>query len=155
LIPSDVSALTKSGVRVLVQPSTMRIYKDSEFRAAGAELVEDVGEANTILGVKEFPKEKLIKDKAYMIFSHTIKAQPYNMPFLDTVSNFCSNCLHRSHVSVCNCSDSHPLCCFVLSSVWIVASVCSTTRRSALLRSRAVVVAAAWWPSESSQALLA
>jgi alpha-aminoadipic semialdehyde synthase len=102
LIPSDVSALTKSGVRVLVQPSTMRIYKDSEFRAAGAELVEDVSEANTILGIKEFPKEKLIKDKAYMIFSHTIKAQPYNMPFLDTVSlSFCSDHLRALLGRVC------------------------------------------------------
>ncbi len=83
LIPSDVSHLTKSGVRVLVQPSTMRIYKDMEFKSAGAELVEDVSPAHTILGVKEFPMENLIENKAYMIFSHTIKAQAYNMPFLD------------------------------------------------------------------------
>lgn len=32
LIPSDVAKLTKQGVRVLVQPSTMRIFKDSEFK---------------------------------------------------------------------------------------------------------------------------
>jgi hypothetical protein len=60
----------------------MRIYKDGEFRAAGAELVEDISEANTIFGVKEFPKEQLIPNKSYMIFSHTIKAQSYNMAFL-------------------------------------------------------------------------
>lgn len=83
LIPSDVAKLTKQGVRVLVQPSTMRIYKDVEFKQAGAELVEDVSSANTIFGVKEFPIENLLPDKSYMIFSHTIKAQPYNMPFLD------------------------------------------------------------------------
>lgn len=68
---------------MLVQPSTMRIYKDIEFKQAGAEMVEDVSPANTIFGVKEFPLEQLIPNKSYMIFSHTIKAQPYNMPFLD------------------------------------------------------------------------
>lgn len=83
LIPSDVSSLTSQGVRVLVQPSTMRIYKDQEFKSAGAELVEDLSPANTIFGVKEFPLQELIPNKSYMIFSHTIKAQAYNMPFLD------------------------------------------------------------------------
>lgn len=33
LIPSDVAKLTQQGVRVLVQPSSMRIYKDAEFKA--------------------------------------------------------------------------------------------------------------------------
>lgn len=46
-------------------------------------MVEDVSPANTIFGVKEFPLEQLIPNKSYMIFSHTIKAQAYNMPFLD------------------------------------------------------------------------
>lgn len=47
--------------------------------------MEDVSPANTIFGVKEFPKESLLPQKSYMIFSHTIKAQEYNMPFLDQV----------------------------------------------------------------------
>jgi len=83
LIPSDVSTLTKQGVRVLVQPSSHRIFKDHEFKKAGAELVEDLSSANMIFGVKEFPLERLEEKRSYMIFSHTIKAQPYNMPFLD------------------------------------------------------------------------
>ena len=46
-------------------------------------MTDDLTPANTIFGVKEFPKEQLIPNKSYMIFSHTIKAQPYNMAFLD------------------------------------------------------------------------
>lgn len=59
-----MGSLTQQGVRVLVQPSTMRIYKDSEFKAAGAELVEDLSPANTIFGVKEFPLQELIPNKS-------------------------------------------------------------------------------------------
>lgn len=38
-----------------------------------------------ILGVKEIPLEKLIPNKSYLFFSHTIKAQKYNMPLLDEI----------------------------------------------------------------------
>jgi hypothetical protein len=40
-----------------------------------------------ILGVKEVPGDQLLADKTYMFFSHTIKAQPYNMPMLDIILN--------------------------------------------------------------------
>lgn len=36
-----------------------------------------------IFGVKEVPIENLMADKTYFFFSHTIKAQAYNMPLLD------------------------------------------------------------------------
>ena len=36
-------------------------------------------------GVKQPPVENLIEDKTFVFFSHTIKAQPENMPLLDTV----------------------------------------------------------------------
>lgn len=35
-------------------------------------------------GVKEVPMANLKEDKTYFMFSHTIKAQGYNMPLLDT-----------------------------------------------------------------------
>lgn len=50
---------------------------------AGAVIQEDVSEATVIFGVKEVPMENLMKDKTYFFFSHTIKAQGYNMPLLD------------------------------------------------------------------------
>ena len=83
LTPSDVAALTASGIRVLVQPSSLRIFTDSEFAAAGAAITDDMSPANTILGVKEFPASSLLPHRSYLLFSHTIKAQPANMPFLD------------------------------------------------------------------------
>ena len=43
----------------------------------------DVSEASVIFGVKEVPIENLAANKTYFFFSHTIKAQPYNMPLLD------------------------------------------------------------------------
>ncbi len=36
-----------------------------------------------IFGVKEVPIDKLMANKTYFMFSHTIKAQSYNMPLLD------------------------------------------------------------------------
>jgi saccharopine dehydrogenase (NAD+, L-lysine-forming) len=36
-----------------------------------------------LFGVKEVSIENLIQDKTYFFFSHTIKAQSYNMPLLD------------------------------------------------------------------------
>jgi len=38
-----------------------------------------------IFGVKEVPIENLIPNKTYFFFSHTIKAQEYNMPLLDAM----------------------------------------------------------------------
>lgn len=38
-----------------------------------------------ILGVKEVPGDQLLPGKTYMFFSHTIKAQPYNMRMLDVI----------------------------------------------------------------------
>jgi alpha-aminoadipic semialdehyde synthase len=50
---------------------------------AGAEIREDVSEATVIFGVKEVPIDNLLANKTYFFFSHTIKAQDYNMPLLD------------------------------------------------------------------------
>lgn len=36
-----------------------------------------------LFAVKEVPIENLMPNKTYFFFSHTIKAQPYNMPLLD------------------------------------------------------------------------
>ena len=73
------------GVRVLIQPSNRRIFCDHEYADAGAELTEDLSPASTIFAVKEVPLPVLLPDRTYVFFSHTIKAQPYNMPLLDAV----------------------------------------------------------------------
>jgi hypothetical protein len=39
---------------------------------------------DVIFGVKEVPVANILEGKTYFFFSHTIKAQEYNMPLLDT-----------------------------------------------------------------------
>jgi hypothetical protein len=68
---------------VIVQPSSTRCFTEDEFTDAGAVIQEDVSEASVIFGVKEVPIGNLLANKTYFFFSHTIKAQPYNMPLLD------------------------------------------------------------------------
>lgn len=87
LTPDQVRALLKEGTvkKCIVQPSTIRCFDDREFADAGAEINEDLSEASTICAVKEVPSNLLISDRTYMFFTHTIKAQPHNMPLLDTM----------------------------------------------------------------------
>ncbi len=82
LIPQDVKELIGKGLKFVVQPSPIRIFHDREFEEAGAELNTDLSGADIILGIKEIPPAKLIPEKVYMFFSHTIKGQPYNMEML-------------------------------------------------------------------------
>lgn len=82
LIPEHVNQLVKKGIEVHVERSPKRIFKDEEFAAAGAILVDKLTEPNLILGVKEMPMDFFEHQKTYIFFSHTIKGQPYNMPLL-------------------------------------------------------------------------
>ena len=86
LTPREVEKLVHTdGIDVLVQPSTTRCYSDDEFLAAGAKISEDLSPCSVIFGVKEVPIEDLMAKKTYFFFSHTIKAQAYNMPLLDAL----------------------------------------------------------------------
>lgn len=80
--PPDVKWLVKKGVDVEVESSRERIFKDREYRKAGARVVERVDRATLLLGIKEPPPESIYKNKIYMLFSHTIKGQAHNMPLL-------------------------------------------------------------------------
>ncbi len=83
LTPAQVKQLVdEHQIRILVQPSETRVFTEAEYRAAGAEISENLSECNIIFGVKEIPKSSLQKDQTYCFFSHTIKAQEYNMAML-------------------------------------------------------------------------
>lgn len=71
--------------RIIVEASDVRVFSDDDYRKAGFEVMEDVSEADVMLGVKEVPKEALIPNKKYFFFSHTIKKQPYNRRLLQTI----------------------------------------------------------------------
>mmetsp|Transcript_42248 Transcript_42248/g.132307 ORF Transcript_42248/g.132307 Transcript_42248/m.132307 type:complete len:1086 (-) Transcript_42248:257-3514(-) len=83
LAPKHVARLTGAGVTVKVQPSGLRSFVDADYIAAGATLDEDLDGADLIVGVKPPNNNTLKANTSYMFFSHTIKAQPENMPLLD------------------------------------------------------------------------
>jgi alpha-aminoadipic semialdehyde synthase len=87
LTPPQVTQFLKDlpGSKVLVQPCTRRVFTNDQYAAAGATITEDISSASFILGVKQVKAELLIPNKSYMFFSHTIKAQSYSMPLLDTI----------------------------------------------------------------------
>jgi alpha-aminoadipic semialdehyde synthase len=67
---------------VIVQPWDHRIYRDDEYRRAGATISDDLSEANIVFGVKEVAPSFLDQGQTYCFFSHTVKGQTYNMPNL-------------------------------------------------------------------------
>ena len=83
LVPDDVKRLTEEqGVRFCVQSSPIRAFRDEQYRGAGAVLAADLRDCPIIVGVKEIPVDRFEPNKTYVFFSHTIKAQPVNMPAL-------------------------------------------------------------------------
>lgn len=85
IAPRHVQQLVSQGLRVVVQPSNRRVFHDEEYRAAGAEVKEDLSECRAICAVKEVPVELLLPGRTWCFFSHTIKAQPAGMPLLDAI----------------------------------------------------------------------
>lgn len=72
-------------VKLIVQPSPIRAFKDEEYAAEGIELSEDLSTCDIIMGVKEVNEKDLIPNKKFMFFSHTIKKQPYNRDLLRAI----------------------------------------------------------------------
>jgi hypothetical protein len=87
LTPTHCSQLLKkyTNLQIVVQPSMVRAFADTEYSAVGIELNEDLSGCDIILGVKEVPVDMLIPGKNYMFFSHTIKKQPYNQKLLQAI----------------------------------------------------------------------
>ncbi|MCK4532776.1 hypothetical protein KAU39_03235 [bacterium] len=83
LTPTDVEWLIKRGISVEVECSLIRVFKDKEYEKKGAKVLTKFKKATLLLGIKEPQVRDLYKDKIYMIFSHTIKGQPENMPLLN------------------------------------------------------------------------
>lgn len=69
-------------VTLLVEESPDRTFSRQEYEAAGVSVVTDVSDCDVLVGIKEVPIDKLIANKTYLFFSHTIKAQPYNRDLL-------------------------------------------------------------------------
>lgn len=70
---------------IVVEPSPNRCFSDEEYMALDIPLQEDLSDCDILMGVKEVPKPKLIPNKKYLFFSHTIKKQPYNRTLLQEI----------------------------------------------------------------------
>lgn len=80
-----VEMIKEHDVKVVVQPSDKRCFKDEEYRNAGITLTEDLDDCDVLMGIKEVPKSMLIPEKKYCFFSHTHKKQAYNRPLLQKI----------------------------------------------------------------------
>ena len=69
-------------IEIQVQSSDIRCFADAEYTNLGISVVEDIRDCDILFGIKEVPKEKLIANKTYLYFSHTIKEQEYNRDLL-------------------------------------------------------------------------
>ncbi|XVF48812.1 hypothetical protein PTKIN_Ptkin03bG0218400 [Pterospermum kingtungense] len=91
LTPSHCARLLHSGrdktgvARIVVQPSTKRIYHDSLYEDVGCDISDDLSECGLVLGIKQPKLDMILPDRAYAFFSHTHKAQKENMPLLDKI----------------------------------------------------------------------
>lgn len=72
-------------LRIVVQPSPVRCFKDEEYAAHGIPLQEDLSDCEILLGIKEVPVDWLVPGKTYLFFSHTMKKQPHNRLLLQAV----------------------------------------------------------------------
>jgi alanine dehydrogenase len=77
--PSQISNLLNkfSNLKIIVQPSERRCFKNEDYLKAGAQITDNLSSANIIFGVKEVDISKLIQNKIYLFFSHTSKVRQY------------------------------------------------------------------------------
>lgn len=72
-------------IEIVIQPSIIRAYKDSEYTSQGISIQEDLSDCDVLIGVKEVNIKDLIPNKKYLFFSHTYKMQPYNRNLLRAI----------------------------------------------------------------------
>jgi len=81
---SDLKGLYPE-IRLVIEPSPDRCFKDEEYREAGVVFQDDLSDCEVLFGIKEVPPEKLVPGKTYFFFSHTKKKQPYNQKLMHTL----------------------------------------------------------------------
>ena len=77
--PIQISNLLNkySNLKIIVQPSKSRCFKDKDYLKEGAQITDDLSTADIMFGVKEVDISTLFKDKTYLFFSHTSKVRQY------------------------------------------------------------------------------
>ena len=69
-------------LKIFVQSSDIRCFSDEDYLKHGIPIVDSLESCDVLFGIKEVPKDKLIANKTYLFFSHTIKKQEYNRELL-------------------------------------------------------------------------
>ena len=83
LSPAQVKRLIdKHGIEVHLEQSETRVFRNDEYKNAGAVLESELTGCNIIFGVKEVPVKRIQPNQSYCFFSHTIKGQSHNMEML-------------------------------------------------------------------------
>jgi alanine dehydrogenase len=79
LSPTQITNILNKffNIKIIIQPSKRRCFKDEDYLKAGAQITDDLSSADIIFGVKEVDISTLIKDKTYLFFSHTSKVRQY------------------------------------------------------------------------------
>jgi saccharopine dehydrogenase (NAD+, L-lysine forming) len=72
-------------VKVICEPSEIRCFQDQEYADLDVTIQQNMHECDVLMGIKEVPIDKLIADKTYLFFSHTIKKQAYNKKLLQEI----------------------------------------------------------------------
>ena len=73
--PAQISNLLNkySNLKIIVQPSKRRCFKDKDYLKVGAQITDNLSSADIIFGVKEVEISTLIKDKTYLFFHTQVK----------------------------------------------------------------------------------
>ena len=86
LVPSDLADIIRqTGVTAYVEKSDRRVFGEARYRSASAVTCTSMAPGDVIFGIKEIPAEKILPQKVYLFFSHTIKGQPGQMPLLKKI----------------------------------------------------------------------
>ena len=81
-----VEAMQKyKNLTIYVEKSNIRCFSDKEFECLGLAVVDDLSHCDILLGIKEVDISKLIPEKTYLFFSHTLKKQPHNQKLLASI----------------------------------------------------------------------
>ena len=75
IAPNQVSKIIKKypNINILVQPCDKRTFKNEEYEACGAKVIDELNDCDLLFGVKDVEISQLIPNKTYVFFSHTYK----------------------------------------------------------------------------------
>ena len=82
LSPPDVLWLKKRKIDIEVESSPARAFRDAEYKASGAKIVDKFKNASLLLGIKEPDAHSLYRNSVYMVFSHTTKGNSKNLSII-------------------------------------------------------------------------